>query len=756
MLSVGEILDHIQSLAMMVSVVISGWQTGKNATGQNVHNNIKSPESIGHSAHNGTTKATKSAVCESPTCLRAGQELLSSIDPNVDPCEDLFAYTCNNWIKSHPVPSDKQSVSILSEMGDIVNEQLLGVLYATASEKIFKSKAMVKDFFKKCVNEDGINADGMTFVQNALTETIGQWPPITPAWNDKSPQITSYLYRLSKLYNARSLIQLNVDKSLHNSSQMVLYLGIDSGFEKEIVNGLMLDVSVNGTLDMVSNVISSLLHSKNLTGVIDERSILNDATSIVEWEIFLANISLPAVVARKLNKAFINMTFAELQSRYFSKSSVAKNFRDLLENMISSGNFTYQITPDMDIYVTNPAAFQALDNRLLQLESDPRGQRGLITFLGWRLLDLYSSTLPFSVRRFFEEYSRLITGMEEQEPRWKDCISYASELFPLPVGALYTDAAVPKEARASLQKMIKDLKAAMREMIDGTSWMSRATKEEALAKLDNMAEFVLYPDWFVDPAKLDHDYSEIKSNASLFELSRFGMNLQYQKEIRRLEDPPTRLEMLESLMVTSDVNAFYEPNINGIGILAGISQYPYFDAELPEYFNYAGMGTTVGHEFTHGFDDAGSMFDKDGNLRDWWTPADKAKYDQKASEVIQQYDMYESYTTGIHVNGNLTQGENIADGGGFKAAFLAYRKLERDGVTMQALPGFEGVPFDKMFYLAYAYGYCEQYRPELSLLTDPHSPGKYRVNGIVVNTPDFARIFNCPKDSQQSHQSGVW
>ncbi|XP_055340459.1 neprilysin-4-like isoform X2 [Paramacrobiotus metropolitanus] len=735
MFFIGDILGCIQSLAMMLSIVISGLPTVMNTTNEKFEIGTKSPVSVGHGVPTVTAKTTNTNVCESAMCRRAGQDLLSSLDTKVDPCEDFFAYTCNNWIKSHPMPADKASVSLMQEMDDTATEQLRGVLNDTASENIFRSKAVVKDFFKKCVNEESINDDGVSFALKAFTETIGQWPAINPAWKDTTVPIADYLFRLSALYNARHLVQLSVDHSLSNSSQMLIFLGVDSGFEKDIVDGPTLDLYVNGTLDMFSGVVETLLKSTNASTILNRTSLQNDAASVVEWMTFLANISLPAATARNPKQAYANMTVAHFQSR----------------------NVTYPITSDTEIYVTNPDAFMALDNRLLKLENDPAARRGLMNFLGWRLLDMYSYTLPFFIRKFFEEYSRKITGMDEQQPRWKDCIGYVSVLFPVPTGALYVDKAVSKEARTSLQKMVKDLKAAMREIIGSTTWMGSKTKEHAIAKLDNIAEFELYSDSFSDPAKLDRDYGQAQSNASLFELARFGKNLNYLTVVRRLDRVPTRLELMETAMATSEVNAFYENSINGIAILAGISQYPYFDAELPEYINYAGMGAVVGHELTHGFDDTGAMFDKDGNLRDWWTAADKAEYDRKATGVVQQYNAYESF--GLHVNGNLTQGENIADGGGFKAALLAYRKLERDGVAMKALPGFENVPFEKMFYLAHAYSWCEQYRPEMQkmlILTDPHSPGKYRVNGILNNTPDFARIFNCTNNGERSQADGVW
>ncbi|XP_055340462.1 neprilysin-4-like isoform X2 [Paramacrobiotus metropolitanus] len=630
MVSLNEILGFIQSGAMMLSLIISGIEKSHmveeiqdNKTGLIPSKEVKDQDADG---------PIKNNVCQTEACSRAAKDLLASIDKTVDPCNDFFAYSCNNWIKSHPLPADKASVSTFSVLGDVLKTQLLGVLNETTELNPSKAKTAVRKFFQLCAtNEDQqqFQTDELEPILMALKNAVYEWPAVTSRqWNYSATQpLADYLRRLSIYYAVHPLVDLSRGSSPQTN--------------------------------------------------LNQTRIGSDAQGVVEWKTFLANISQANVILRNAQLSFRKMTIQQLEADYFSKSAFAKNFTAFLQSVVTGYNSTFQINGQLSVYVENPEAFRQLDERLLGMENNVTAQRNLINYLGWTLLYEYNDILPRVLREFVEAFERKITGKAQQPPRWKDCIDTAGQLFSQPLGALYTEKIVPQEARTRVQQMVKDLREAFREIITNTTWMQAATRDQALAKLGNMEEYELYPDFFLDTSQLDADYNEINLNASLLDLSVYARTMEMRKQIRYLVQAPSRRELIDRMAPTAQVNAFYEPSTNALAILAGISQSPFFHPDIPDYVNYARLGAVIGHEITHGFDDTGSTYDKDGNLQNWWTTDDRQAYDDRAAGIVHQYDAYRS-DVGMNINGNLTQGENIADSGGFKAALLAYRKRTRD------------------------------------------------------------------------------
>jgi predicted metalloendopeptidase len=336
--------------------------------------------------------------------------------------------------------------------------------------------------------------------------------------------------------------------------------------------------------------------------------------------------------------------------------------------------------------------------------------------------------------RFFEATLR---GTKQIKPRWKRVVTKTDDEIGEALGKLYVAEKFPPEAKARALEMVNNLREALSDRIKSLEWMDQPTKDQALKKLAAFGVKIGYPDKWRDYSALKIDRTSFVQNvlrADMFEIDRLLKKI--GKPVDRTEwgiTPPT-------------VNAYYNPNMNEIVFPAGILQPPFFDPKADDAVNYGGMGAVIGHEMTHGFDDQGRQYDAVGNLRDWWSKASSDEYDKRRKVVVDQYSAYEPLP-GQHINGDLTQGENIADIGGVKIAFMAFKKaLAKKGPQ----PKIDGFTPEQRFFLGYAQIWRNTQRDEdlkLRLNTDPHSPGKFRTLGPLSNFDEFQKAFEIPDGS---------
>jgi putative endopeptidase len=338
----------------------------------------------------------------------------------------------------------------------------------------------------------------------------------------------------------------------------------------------------------------------------------------------------------------------------------------------------------------------------------------------------------------------LLTGAREQLPRWKRCLSATDQLLGDALGREYVKTEFSPEARAKMGEIVASVRGVLRDRIRHADWMSDDTRAEALRKLDAFGQKIGYPDSWNDYEGLDIAAVPFAENV------RRTRAWLFQHDVIRIGRSVDREQWL---MTTPTVNAYYSAQLNEIVFPAGRLQPPFFSASYDEAANYGGIGATVGHEMSHGFDDAGRQYDAAGNVRDWWAPEDARHYRARANVVERQYSAYVAIDT-LHLNGRLTLGENIADVVGVS---LAYEALERalDGKSRASIDGFTP---EQRFFLAYAQARLSVLRPEsarLLLATDPHSPGRFRVNGPLSNMPEFARAFGCREGDPMVRSEGT-
>ncbi len=369
-------------------------------------------------------------------------------------------------------------------------------------------------------------------------------------------------------------------------------------------------------------------------------------------------------------------------------------------------------------------------------------------YLRWHLVHAGAPYLSSAfVNADFDFFGKTLSGAQELEPRWKRCVSYTDNHLGEALGQAYVKRAFPPEAKQRAQKMVKEIELAMEHDIQSLTWMSPETKQQALEKLHAVANKIGYPDKWRDYSALTISRDDAMGNVLR------ARTFEFHRQLAKIGKPVDRGEWG---MTPPTVNAYYNPQINDINFPAGILQPPFFDPEADDAPNYGDMGATIGHELTHGFDDEGRQFDAQGNLRDWWTPEDGKQFEQRASCVSDQYSQYVAVDD-IKINGQLTLGENVADLGGLMLAYMAWQDETR-GKKLDSIDGFTP---EQRFFIGYGQSWCSNTRDETKRMyatIDPHSPDKYRANGVVSNTPEFQQAFHCKAGSAmvRENRCRVW
>jgi len=384
-----------------------------------------------------------------------------------------------------------------------------------------------------------------------------------------------------------------------------------------------------------------------------------------------------------------------------------------------------------DVIVRQPSYFTALNKLIKKVSIDDWK-----TYATWKLLNSSARLLSKQfVDLNFDFYSKTLRGTEQIRPRWKRAVQSTNRLVGEVVGKVYVKKHFKPEAKERMVNLVKNLQKSFEQRINSLDWMSSETKKEAQVKLSKFVAKIGYPDKWKDYSKL-----EIKKDDLVGNFARSNQ-FEHNKEISKLGKP---IDKGEWFMTPQTVNAYYNPPMNEVVFPAAILQPPFFNMEADDAVNYGAIGTVIGHELTHGFDDQGRKVDGTGNMRDWWTEEDNDKFTERTQVMVDQYSKFNPVDT-MHVNGELTLGENIADIGGLTISYYAY-KMSLEDKDAPIIDGFSG---EQRFFLGYAQVWASLYRDEAlrqRLVTDPHSPGQYRCNGVVSNMPEFYAAFDVKED----------
>ena len=641
---------------------------------------------------------------------------VSSMDRSIDPCVDFFQYSCGGWIKKNPIPPDQSSWDTYSKMQDENRERLRGILETAAQTDSKRDAAAQKigDYYASCMDEKAIDAKGAQPLQPEL-EKIGQLKSKKDlAEIAASMRSDGVLFGFGSAQDYRDASQV-----IAEADQGGLGLPDRDYYLKEDAKSVELRKKYVAHVEKIFELLG------------DKPDVAEtEAQTVLRIETALAKGSLTRVERRNPKNLDHKLTSAELEK-------ISPDFAWTIF-------FTKVGLPSLSsLNVTSPNFFQAMNE-----EISKENLADWKVYLRWHLAHAdapYLST-PF-VNENFAFYGKTLRGQLELQPRWKRCTQNVDNDLGEALGQVYVEKYFSPEAKQQALKMVKEIDAAMAQDIDSLSWMSKATKEQALVKLHGMANKIGYPDKWRDYSKL-----EIVRGDELGNVER-SRKFEFNRDLAKIGKP---LDRGEWDMTPPTVNAYYNPQMNDINFPAGVLQPPAFDPTSDAAPNYGDTGGTIGHELTHGFDDEGRQFDAQGNLRDWWTAEDAKEFQQRADCISNQYSTY-TIIDDIKINGKLTLGEDVADLGGLILAYMAW-KQDTKGENLQPI---DGLTPDQRFFVGYGQSWCGETRDETKRLratVDPHSPEKYRTNGVVSNMPEFQDAFQCKAGAPMVNQNRcrVW
>jgi putative endopeptidase len=646
---------------------------------------------------------------------------IDNIDKTLDPCVDFYQYACGNWLKNNEIPADQSAWVSFVELDERNLVTLEDILEKASTGGANRSPVEQKigDFYGSCMDEKTANEKGLAPLQPELDRIA--------AAKDKAVLIDAiarvHMIGLNPLFNFYS------GSDLHNANQVIAY--IDQG-------GLSLpdrDYYIKDDARMVEmrkHLVEYVTETFTLAGR-TPRQAGDSAQTVLRIETALAKASMDRTLRRDPKNRDHKMT---------RDAAVA-----LAPNFYLNRYFADEAAPSFsELNVSNPDFFKQV-NAVLDSES----LDSLKTYVGWHLLRGSAAWLsqPYVDASF--KMRQALTGQKEIQARWKRCVELTDNSLGEALGQKYVDLTFGADGKQRMLKMVDALEKSLDEDIQGLPWMSDETKKQAKVKLQAIRNKIGYPDVWRDYSSLTVVSGDLLGNfqrANEFESKR---------EIAKIEKP---LDRKEWAMSPPTVNAYYSSSMNDINFPAGILQPPFFDKKMDDAVNFGAIGLVIGHELTHGFDDQGRKFDPEGNLRDWWTADDGKEFEKRVSCVADEYSNFVAVDD-LKLNGRLTLGENTADNGGARVALMALEHMIADDKTGNEGKSIDGYTPEQRFFLGFARVWCEKRRPEtarVQVKTNPHSPGKYRVDGVVQNMPEFQKAWGCKAGQPMVAQNAcrVW
>jgi endothelin-converting enzyme/putative endopeptidase len=644
--------------------------------------------------------------------------ITANMDMTANPCIDFYQYACGTWIANNPIPPDQSAWATYSVLLDRNREVLRGILDKASvnDPKRSPTEQKIGDYYASCMDEPAIDKLGAKPLEPELKriDAIKSKDAILDAL------VPLHLDGVGVFFNFSS------EPDAKTSTQMIA--GADQG-------GLGLpdrDYYLRDDPKSVKLREQYVAHVQKMLELLGESpaQAAADAKAVLRIETDLAKGSLDLVSRRDPNQVYHKMSVKELAAL-----SPSINWPKYFAG-VGTPSFT-----DLDVSV--PDFFKALNAVLTNTSV-----ADLKTYLRWHLLH---SEAPFLAKAFVDEnfhfFGQTLTGATELEPRWKRCVEATDNDLGFALGQKYVEQAFPPDAKARVLSMVQEIETMLSEDIQSLDWMTPATKEQATVKLRGVTNKIGYPDKW-------RDYSTVKIvRGEAVGNDQRATEFEVHRQLSKIGQPVDRGEWD---MTPPTVNADYNPLHNDINFPAGILQPPFFDNRMDAAVNYGAIGQVMGHELTHGFDDEGRQFDAQGNLRNWWTPEDAAEFEKRAECFIKEYSAF-TPVDDVHLNGKLTLGENTADNGGVRLAFMALMK-SLDGKPQPKIDGFTP---QQRFFLGYGQVWCENVRPEMARLwaqTNPHSPGRDRANGALGNMPEFREAFACHEGQPMVHAPAcrVW
>ena len=631
---------------------------------------------------------------------------VNAIDKSIEPCQDFYQYACANWRKSNPIPADKSRWGRFDQLAEHNLYVLRDIL--ENAEKPGPHSAIEKkvgDFYASCMDETAIEQKGTAPLE----------PQMARIAQVKSKQ--DVIRQVADMHRngIPALFAFYSQPDMHNSSDTIAF--IDQG-------GLTLpdrDYYVKGDPKSTETRQKYVEHVQKMFELAGDKpeTAAAEAKTVLAIETGLAESSMDRTQRRDPKTRDHKMQTGEV-------AALAPNFQ-LTQYFAQNGSPKFA-----SLNVGNPEFFKQVNDQLNTVPVDDWK-----VYLRWKAIN---ESAPVLTKAFVDEEfqfnGKYMSGQQENEARWKRCVKATNQSLGMALGQLYIDRAFGPEGKQRTLKMVNAIEDAMHQDIQQLDWMSDATKQQAYKKLNTIVNNIGYPDKWRDYSSVvvvRNDYAGNVERAAAFEVHR-----QYNK----IDKPTDRKDWS---MTPPTVNAYYRPPMNDINFPAGILQPPFYGMTMDDAVNYGGIGVVIGHELTHGFDDQGRKYDAEGNFKDWWTADDGKEFEKRATCTADEYSSFVAVKDNqgeVKLNGRLTLGENTADNGGLKLAYMALSNI----LGNAPVKSIDGYTPQQRFFLAFAQIWCEnttEQEARKRVLTDPHSPGRWRVDGAVQNSAAFQQAFGC-------------
>jgi endothelin-converting enzyme/putative endopeptidase len=631
----------------------------------------------------------------------------SAMDATADPCADFYQYACGSYSKLHPIPADLPSFDQFSNLYEFNLQALHGILEkaSTAHAAAGSDEQKIGDYYASCMDTAAIDKAGLAPIQAELDRIAA-----IQSRDELTPEI-AHLQRIS----VNAFFGLSADQDFKDATREIAV--VDQGGiglpEKDyyLRRGTKDDELRGQYVQHIANVLKLLGASPDAAG--------KNAADIMALETALAKVSMGNVERRDPDKVYHMQPLTK-----FAADMPNLHMADFLKDAGAP--------PLTDLNVAAPEFFAGLNQLMASTNLDT-----LKNYMRVFVVDSFSSRLPKAFdEESFDFYGRKLQGIPEQQARWKRCVNATDSALGEVLGKVYVAQYFGGDSKSKTAEEVKEIEAAMGHDLDQLEWMSPATKAKAQEKLAAIVDKIGYPNKWRDYSALAITPGDAMGNS--VRAREFESDYQLHKIGRPVDKG-------EWEMTPPTVNAYYQPTMNTINFPAGILQPVFYDKTASDATNFGHIGSFVGHELTHGFDDEGRKFDAQGNLKDWWTADDAKRFEQRTDCLVNEYGGFVAVDD-LHVNGKLTLGENTADNGGLRLAWMALladAANKHESLESKTANGY--TPKQELF-IGWAQNWCSTERPEmlrLAVQTDPHSPDRIRANGVVVNMPEFRQAFGC-------------
>ncbi|XP_041748748.1 membrane metallo-endopeptidase-like 1 [Coregonus clupeaformis] len=679
-----------------------------------------------------------SNVCTTPECVTAAARLLQNMDATVEACQNFYQYACGGWLERHVIPETSSRHSVFDILRDKLEIVLKGV-FETESDQDRDAFKKAKTLYSSCMNETLIEQrDSQPLMR--LIDSIGDWPVASEDWNSVTEEAWSLedtLATLNSRYHKKVMLDMYVWTDDRDSKRHIIYIdqpGLGMPSRDYYFNDGNYKRVREAYLQFMVSMARIARENRNLTQ--EDDRVVEEMVQVLELETDIANATSPAEERQDVTILYNKMTLSKLQESFNLNGF---NWMRFVRGVLSSVAVELQLEEEVVVY---SSPYLEKMNHVLSKHT----VRTMQNYLTWQLVMERVSSLSRRFKDARAHYRKALYGTTVEEARWRDCVRYVQGSMENAVGALYVRETFAGESKRMVSDLISKIQEAYVETLEELSWMDDQSKEKAREKAMAIKEHIGYPDHILEESnlKLDQEYAHLNfSEENYFENILENLQAEAHKTLKKLREP---VDPDMWIIGAAVVNAFYSPNRNQIVFPAGILQPPFFSKQQLQALNFGGIGMVIGHEITHGFDDNGRNFDKDGNMLNWWSNYSAEHFKEQSQCMVQQYGNFNwKLAGGQNVSGISTLGENIADNGGVRQAYKAYMKwVEREGEELR-LPGLD-MDHKQLFFLNFAQVWCGAYRPEYAsqcIKTDSHSPLEYRVLGSLQNFGAFSEAFQC-------------